>query len=252
MKKSLTIFALLIVSFVTTQAQFDRKVRVGLKISPNIGWYQPSSKTIENKSMKFGYDFGLILDIPFSYNYAFGTGFEVLNTGGTIALNPDEKYYYEEENGISNNRFVVTQRKISVRYINLPLTIKMKTDPIRFTTYFAQFGVDAGFSIKTKTEDKGDFYNLTNSTKISSDVTLESKDFSKDANFLRMALRIGGGFEYKLTGSTSFMAGISYHNGFINAFKTPSKTLMKFDKSTEYMVQKANSHYVSLTLGILF
>ena len=66
-----------------------------------------------------------------------------------------------------------------------------------------------------------------------------------------MALRIGGGFEYKLTGSTSFMAGISYHNGFINAFKTPSKSLKNY-KTQEYMVQKANNHYVSLTLGILF
>ena len=48
---------------------------------------------------------------------------------------------------------------------------------------------------------------------------------------------IGGGVEYKISGSTVLLAGLQFNNGFLDAFDgTP----------------KVDTNYLALTLGILF
>ena len=76
-----------------------------------------------------------------------------------------------------------------------------------------------------------------------------------------MALTIGGGVEYNLSGNTSFFLGITFNNGFINQLdrKTPlldaNGDAVIGDDGAVVSTEKdasANLNYFALILGIYF
>jgi len=52
-------------------------LKLGLKIAPNIGWMNPSTKGYSSDGARFGGTIGFISDIYFAENYAFFNGTEL-------------------------------------------------------------------------------------------------------------------------------------------------------------------------------
>ncbi|MFA6924225.1 MAG: porin family protein [Bacteroidales bacterium] len=223
----------------------DKNFRFGLKAVPSLAWMKPDSKLFESKSPKFCFAYGLMTDFNFTSNYAFSTGIEITNNGGTLVfpIPPDDSTYYKPEKDTSK-KFYILNRNYKLRYITLPVLLKLRTNEIGSMTYFGQFGVDVGFKIKALANDEGKTEGTSNVT------TNEAVDIASDINFLRLALNIGLGFELNLAGTTSLVVGVNYNNGFTNVLKKDSKDL--FDKKGIALKQNAISNFVSLTLGILF
>ena len=155
-----------------------------------------------------GFAYGIMGEYSFADNYAFATGAEVSYRGGKLAVKD-------------------TSSKFNLQYIEIPLSLKMKTNEIGYFTYFAQFGFSPGIRIKSKSET-----TVQNTT-------VEDEDLNDETSPFNVAMIIGLGGQYSLGGKTSLLMAIVFNNGFTNVF----------DKGND---AKAISNYLGLNIGVLF
>jgi hypothetical protein len=274
MKKinTLILFCLLTsLSFAQEKKESTSKYRLGFKVSPNISWLASdnSNMTVGDKSLQFGY--GLNFDIFFADHYAIGTGFNINNTGGKYS-------YFAEYTGddidatgtaITNmNQVGLISRDLRLQYLQIPLTFKMKTDEIGYITYWGQFGLGLNMNLKALSDDNIDYlyyqnknsYAWEKSNRESSAVS--TNDIKNEINIFSSNLIFAAGIEYSLSGNTSLLAGLTFQNGFTDAFKGSG---VAKDQSTNSPVFNNNAtktakqfelsglpNYVELNIGILF
>lgn len=231
MKKTALLLTLALLMIAHTGFSQIKPFRFGLKVAPAITWVSPDSEGYENEGAQAGFSWGFISDITITENYFFATGFNVNYLKGKISYP-----YHETTDTITNTGTMVTDMKL--RYIDIPLTLKMKTNRFKDVQYYGQVGFSLAFNIKTKTEEtfRIDGINKT--------VTSEH-DRTDDMQLLKASLMLGGGIEYYIDNSTSIIAGVTYYNGISNIMKGYNTV----DGSVK---QKATPHFVELTLGIIF
>ncbi|MDQ3190346.1 MAG: PorT family protein [Bacteroidota bacterium] len=255
--KNITVLTVLLLLINGANAQDFKKFRFGLKAAPNISWLKPDNPRFESKkdankaALKFSY--GLMTEFALSENYSFVTGLEVTTVGGSLNF-PDSAYY--KAGATPDTLFVLAKRTYHFQYVDIPLTLKMRTNEIGYMKYFGQFGFNLGFKSKVRANDKGSFTDAT--FRQGNEVERpESLDISKDTQLFRIALNLGAGIEYNLVGNTALVVSVNYSNGFTNALKKKSNDIM--DKTTadsfnehKNLEQKATTNYVALNIGILF
>ena len=123
---------------------------------------------------------------------------------------------------LADSAKTVFKQESKYQYVELPLTVKLKTNEIGYMTYFGQIGFDAGVRVAAKGRAEGGDY----------------EDIGEFSNILRVALVVGGGLEYNFSGNTSAIIGVKYSNAFTSVNDSDSP--------------KAKLHYVELTVGALF
>jgi opacity protein-like surface antigen len=215
MKKATLALAAILMIANSTNAQ-DRSTRLGLQVSPNLAWVTTDAENLDGDGQRLGYRFGLLGDFQLgsNANYFFSTGAFLNNVGAKLkATLPDSA------------KTVLTS-EASYQYVELPVTIKLKTNEIGYLTYFAQIGFDAGIMVAAKVKTGQD-------TKF--------KDNSDNSNLLRLSLSVGAGAEYNFSGNTSLLMGLRYSNGFtdVNSDEANAPSPVKL-------------HYFELTVGALF
>ncbi len=224
MKKIFVLITVLFFVVANLNAQSDQKFHFGLKASPSLAWISSDSKGFVSNGSKLGFTYGLITEFNFSDHYAFATGIDITYRGG------NSKYSFSLNDSTS-----VVETKYSLQYIEIPLTLKLKTNEIGYFTYFLQFGLAPGFNIRSRADKK-------TTTQVGSHPAVSSEDtdvdISSTINNLNVSMIIGGGVEYTLSGSTVLLAGISFNNGFLDIIDGDAI--------------KANSNYLGLTIGVLF
>ncbi len=243
MKKAFALLTVVLLALPSLNAQDEQSVRFGIKLAPNMGWLRPDIKGLKSNGTKLGYTFGLMADFPVgpTGNYAFASGLFLTTVGGGFT----EDYAFVENVG-ADPLVKALETDVSLRYIDLPLTIKMKTNEIGYARYFGQIGVMTSFNIRAKADFEVPVIaaTLTDGTPIVSGFTLlEDEDFQSDINLFRAALVIGGGMEYNFSGNTALLVGITYNNGFTNILN-----------GVEYEGKKAKvfNDFLELSLGIFF
>jgi hypothetical protein len=274
MKKinTLILFCLLTsLSFAQTTQTATNKFRLGFKVSPNISWLASdnSNITVGDKSLQFGY--GLNFDIFFAENYAIGTGFNINNTGGKYS-------YFAQYTGddVNANGTVITNMKqvglisrdLRLQYLQIPLTFKMKTNEIGYITYWGQFGLGLNMNLKALSDDNIDYlsyqdkttFDWVTSNRLSSSAT--SQDIKNEVNIFSSNLIFAAGIEYNLSGNTSLLAGLTFQNGFTDAFKGTGVVKDATTNSPVFSGGSANApqtfelsglpNYIELNIGILF
>lgn len=198
MKKIYTLIGLLIVA----SSGFAQQFHFGLKFSPGIYWVSTDATATESNGAKLGYNYGAVAEFAFTDNYAFATGIDVSTKAGSFIRSDSTKL------GLDFN----------IQYLEIPLTIKMKTNEIGYLKYYGQFGVNLGFNLTGSYE--GDEIVRNSTTGVAEKVTYSKTKFDNksrfESSFFRPALVIGAGIEYNLTGSTNLLAGISWDNGFLD------------------------------------
>ena len=212
MKK--TVIALLLVfTTVNLFAQNASQVRLGLTAHPTFGFLKVENG--KGNGLSTGFSYGLISDFEFAENYSFATGLTVttINGSGTV-LN----YQPYHGNNPAQKEYDV---KFKMQYLQVPLSIKLKTDEINDLKWYGQFGLTTDFRISAKQDvDQVDDIKANSNTK-----------------FFRAGMLIGGGAEYRIGGKTSLMGGLSYNNGLTNIA----------DKD-----QLVKNHYIGLNLAVFF
>jgi hypothetical protein len=221
MKKFLTVIALLIFS-TGIFAQSESKLHFGLKAAPSLAWLSSDSKDVTSDGTKFGFTYGLITEFKFATNYAFATGIDVAYRGG--------KFKSEYKVGDTS---IVYNVNYTMQYIEVPLTLKLKTNEIGYLVYYLQAGVAPGWNIRAR----ADMDSTATAASYNLNANSENNDVKDITNTVNVSMIVGGGIEYTLSGSTVLLAGIQFSNGFLDIFDTDLK---------------ANSNYLALSLGLLF
>lgn len=171
--------ALLFIFALQVQAQ-ERNFQLGIMGTSQVSYLNTNQPNANGGSaLLFG--FGGLAEYSFADRYAFSSGFEYLNRGGSLQLDDTTSTY-------------------RAGYIQVPLQIKMRTRQFGYLTYFAEMGFAIGF--ETGEEVSWD-PSITNPS--GSYISLF------DATF-----RIGMGAEYDLGGQTKLLGRLQYHRALSN------------------------------------
>jgi len=209
-------------------AQDDNNgIRLGLTLAPQISWMNAGDKNISANGSYFGFSYGLLLDYVFKKNYAFSSGVVVSYDGGKLTYLTSTKF-----NTYGDSLFVpATVVNYRNQYIEIPITLKLRTNQIGYITYFGQFGLQGGVRIRSRSD-------VSNATLSINEIKI---DFSKDVTLPDLGLLIGGGIEYEITGNTALLAALQFYNGFIDVTDNPKG-----------YATKSTLNHLRLQLGVYF
>lgn len=213
----------------SANAQDDNSLRLGFKVAPNTAWLRPDSKGLESDGNKSGISFGVIMDIPFGANgtYAFHTGFMLNNIGGKL------KATFTDANSAS----VVTTQDVSLRYLEIPLCLKLQTKTASPLDFYGLFGTSGAFNLRARSD-----YSTTVGGVTTSDT---DENIIDDVALFKMALVVGAGAQYELGSGMLIFGGLTYNNSFINTLQGDTKYIVNGDKKS-----KLYADYLEVSLGI--
>lgn len=290
MKKILVLVSstILLVNTLSAQDSADKKFRFGLKVTPTPTWLRSNdTKLVDNGGTKFGFGFGLQLEFRINSTASFVTGIggdflggkQTYKAGQGYALSKDNTTYIDSKdldfskdaqginssNNTGYNFYELKSRSVKATYITIPVLLKLMTKDISGFKYFGMFG--GNIAVQTKYRAADDIavltyndasgvkaYESTNTT-----VTISDMRPSGDIVPINLALNVGIGAEYNISGSTSIFVNVNYIRGFINQYTATSssmindiKTNMNTKGGTPVSKQTALSDGVQINIGILF
>ena len=116
---------------------------MGMSIDPNVSWMvsRDLEHVTDGARAHFGWQF--MADILFTETYAIGTGIHVFRTGSAVQ-------YWEATSDSTVSR---VSRNFNNQYVELPLTFKLRTKEIGYTTYYGKFGGGLGLNIRREAEE---------------------------------------------------------------------------------------------------
>ncbi|NOR87343.1 MAG: outer membrane beta-barrel protein [Bacteroidales bacterium] len=218
----------------STQAQ-QKPFKFGFKLSPSISWLSPDSKYYENDGSDMSFSWGFIADITLMEHYYIATGFNVNYFRGSLSYPEATMHEDINYNGTLN-------RTYNLRYIEVPVTLKMKTNElVKKTKFFGLIGVNTGLNIRAKANDSfSGKYNSTTHT-----YSEEKVDIKNETTLFKASLVVGAGAEYVVDESLSVIIGINFNNGFTNILKGNNSIYPEIEA-------KAVPYYFELNLGVIF
>ena len=213
--------------------------RFGLKIAPNVGWVRPTTQTIKANGAAMGFSYGLTGDYYFKDNYGLNFGLSINSMGSNVMI--DSVHY-----SATASKAEAYKKNIGynyrLQYLELPISLKMKTNEIGYLSYFMTFGLKNSFltNAKANIEAPG-YFAADEKTLINNSENNHLDDpayYKDDIRGYRASLLISVGAEYSLFGKSSAFAAIAWDNGFVSILK---------DKKSS-----ANNSFIGLQLGFLF
>ncbi|MDN3587921.1 porin family protein [Pedobacter aquatilis] len=225
MKRITTILILSLLSLSVSAQNFNVQnfgFKLGLTATPTIGWIKPEQG--KTNGIGLGFSYGIMGDFNFAPNYSFSTALTITTINGKST---EVNVWPYHASSSSTNVPVAYDLKYKMQYIEIPLTVKLKTLKQDGKRWYGQFGLSNGFNISAKQDAKRNNTTVGDNQNIS--------DFSK---FYRAGLIIGGGGEFDISGNTSVLAGLTFNNGFTNIVKDGSR--------------ESRNHYLALNFGIFF
>ncbi len=192
---------LLIVLIAIGQSAHAQGVKFGLTASPQFAFASTFDNDVSTDGVKLGLEYGLLVDYILDINgrYAFHTGFLHSLTGAKVAI---------EQTDTSGNTTIIRQ-DLKYQYINIPLTMRLRTNEIGYITYWGQFGLTPGINVSSRIDQSAE--------PDPNEVYLrENEKLGGESVLFNLSLTVGGGIEYSLGGATALMVGLQYQNGFTN------------------------------------
>lgn len=217
-------------------AQDDASFRLGLKAAPNFAWMRSDSKDLTSDGNRTGISYGLLGDFKLNdaATYYFSTGVLLNSIGGKFKA--DATY---EIGGVSTE--VKSEQELKLRYIELPLALKLRTKTSGTFNFYGQFGVSTAFNIRART----DATTTSTANGTTTTTSVDDEDVISDIALFKMALVVGAGMEYSLSSGPTLFGGLTYNNAFTNALDGDAKKLLPNDKKS-----KLFADYLEITLGV--
>lgn len=200
--------SLFLIAFAGKGQEIEKNFKLGFTLSPNLSWITDDGNNLVSDGSKVGFSYGVLADIGFAKNYFFSTAFTV------TALNSKAV-----RTGVSTDEY-------RLQYIEVPFTLKLKSNPTDQGRFYGQFGLGTGISISAKKDTESAGTNV-----IAKDVSISS-----DVNTFRLGLIMGVGAEWNAGRNLTVLTGVTFNNGFTKAFND-------FDSRNPFM---------ALNLGVFF
>jgi len=233
MKKGLSVVFLFIFLSIPFHGigQSKYPMKLGLKVSPNIGWMSPGTKGYSSDGSRLGATIGFIGDFYFAENYAFSTGFNFQFINGK--LNYADSLLIPGNTTLTNGNLY---RKYNFLYLEIPVMIKMKTKVFGKVSYFGQIGLGTGFRIKAKVDE--------HFVPDSGNPVDQEYDYNNGTTLIREAILVGVGCEIHIDESSRILLGISYSNSLNNIL-----TGVNYKSGLN---EKSQLNFAELNIGFLF
>lgn len=225
MKTKFSLVLLFSVFALAAQAQFP-PYYFGLKASPQLSWMKPNTDTYDNEGIKLGFSWGFLAEFNFTENHSIATGFNMLFNGGKLSFPAASG----EETG-------TMKREYFLKYIEVPMTLKMRTNDINGMKYFGRIGLGTAFKIGAKAEDE---FTATDGSTLST-----SKYNYDDVAFVRESLIVGLGAEYEIADGPKLGLELAFNNGFTNILKGKNTI-------NNSLNEKATPNYFELAFSVIF
>ncbi len=238
MKKSIlsiAVFALCsnILLAQSTETDLGRKIskfRFGLFIAPGIASMKPASATtgvtekynVSKGKGKTAFAFGVNAEKPINNKYSLVTGVGLDWQGGNIAAT--------KTSGTDSN-YINTNVAYNLKYIQVPLGLKLKATSIDKFQIYGQVGLDASVLIGNK----------TNSTTFGDGVSLK-----RTLSPLTLGMDLGIGTEFRVSGENSAYVALMYRNGFTDA------TIPQLRSGNKWQDGNIRTNVYSLRIGYFF
>jgi len=208
MKRKLFLACILLLPFISKAQGNDKNFDLGFTLSPNLSWITNDGDKLVSDGAKPSFTYGIIADIGFAQNYFFSTGFTItsLHSQAEITANAREKY--------------------KLQYIDIPLTLKLKSNTLNERRFYGQFGLGTGINIAAKKDVKS----------LMAAGSGEDIGISSDVNAIRLGLVAGAGVEWNIGKNLSVVTGLTLNNTFTKTFKN-------YDSKNPYL---------TLNLGLFF
>jgi len=268
------------------EAEFDKKFRFGLRITPQPTWYATNDKNITTTGAKFGFGFGLNMEFRLSKIVALLTGVGGDFEGGKYSYKSDPANNYSvrywQDNSASfiepkkdgdgldirnanTTGYLLKERSIKTTHATIPVILKLSTNEYNGMKYYGLFGTEIGIRLKqlaTDTYWESYKYNAagliisTNSSPESQSNIVLGKDGS--AVPLRIGLNVGAGAEYRLGGSTSVFFSVNYFKSFTNQLKKSSNYIIYNSTNNsgsftyDFIKQNLIQNAVRINIGVMF
>ena len=235
---TILVFGMLITQLSFAQGEF----RFGLKGSSNFGWVGGTSKNIVNDGTTVAFGYGIMGDYYFKPNYGISAEITLSNIKSKFKVTEPLAFNSAMSDTVNDLRY-----EYNIQYLDIPLTMKIRTKEIGDMTYFGQFGVSMGFALNAKTSIVSTGLPKSISDQEPTEYRVNGAEgdaftvnnFDDKVFLFRLPLIIGGGVEYKMAGSTSLQIGVRIANAFTDMF-VKDKTAI------------AKNNYVALSVGVLF
>ncbi len=226
----------------------SKKFRFGVFVSPTMSWMRPTtSKTDDgqyapkNNGSKVGFTYGLMAEYNFAENYAIVSGLQVNMTGGKI--NAD--YLGTETSSIVKS----ADFNYRLNYLEVPVALKLRTDPISGFRFFGQLGLTTGFNIAKKATYTVKYLDAEGKTLTSTGDNEKIKGTLAIAPVM-FTMNIGAGAEYPLNAKLAGYVGIFFNNGFAPDATNPNKYNMPYNLSFKDGNTRLNNF--ALRIGLFF
>ena len=178
-------------------AQFGNKIiKFTFVASPQITWLSTNSKEVSSNQSRLGFNFGVEGDIFINNErYSLLTGLTISSLGST--LNYKVPFIFSDS---PDELPAGTKVEYFLRYIEIPIAIKMRSKDFNRARFFAQFGLNNWLNVKAKAS--------------TSDNSFDKDIVNDEVRFFAFGLNIGGGVEYDLGNDNSVTGGIVYTGSF--------------------------------------
>lgn len=279
------VYSLFIIGFTATSlfAQDDKKVKMGITISPAMNWLTPdNAKKMAKDGSVIKMGIGLAADFKLTDVIWFSTGLEYTGAGGKINYNTDTAGYYYKDDAIMEvspadansgtsqanidvatnkaNVYELKKRNYKAGYLHIPLAFKLKTKELGGITYFGDIGGNLFIKTSGKADDHVKYDVTTTSGTVTTTTTKEEDVKNKlgnEINAFNAGAHVGGGLEFRLSGSTAITASIQYRHGIMNFTNKDTYSLLRYTATggatpfSEFP-NGTKLRQVVLTVGIMF
>ena len=235
MKKILLIvFALLMVSPV-----FSQNYRFGFQASPNFSWLKSRTSTLSSEGTILTFSYGLLAEkrIGVDENYYLQMGFVMGSAGGRLSF--EENIYTVDEMNMVKDTSTDVRYTYRNRYLEIPVSLKLKTDDIGMFKYFGQLGLEPAFRLGSRAKVEGSPFDedevIVNDESYSN---YDGEIFEDDVQPIRLSIILGMGIEYTISDRTAAFAAIRFNEGFTNILKQDGLT--------------SKNSYLALQVGVFF
>lgn len=237
----------------TASAQGNRSARFGFKASPNFNWVNIMESTMTNNGTALGFSYGIMGDFNIGDNESYWLSTELIITSAPAkTASPDT--LYNTSALPSGAPYTNVQFDYRLQYVQIPISLKLKTNEIGNLIYWGQFGVCPSILMQNKltTNANETFYSKGINSHSPNSNNNDPLDFTgidngsgtivgrytDDVSPLRVSLVLGAGVEIPISGKTTAVLGIRFDNGFTDLFRDGAV--------------KGRNNYVGIQTGIFF